>query len=198
MTRTVKNATGRDGGNQRGPLSEGERASILAWHDEGMGRNEIANRLGRSAGTVSRIVKEAGGTFDTTATAVATAVRVNDLNAVRVEIEGDTLQKLRGLIAAFDQPDMLVQWDSQGSTFAFQPLNTPTIKAKADLARAAKDLAQAAKFLADANKEATSGEGGDIDTVEAFLVHQVDQQATTAALAALPRRTDDTTTNSAP
>lgn len=46
------------------PLSREERARILELRAEGLSRNAIAREVGRSAGVVSKVVKEAGGSFE--------------------------------------------------------------------------------------------------------------------------------------
>jgi hypothetical protein len=50
------------------PLTSAKRKRILALHAEGKGRNDIAREAGVSAASVSKIIAEAGLSFDRTAT----------------------------------------------------------------------------------------------------------------------------------
>ncbi len=61
------------------PISDKQRQRILELHGEGLGRNDIARQAGVGAATVSKVVAEAGLTFDRAATRAATAARQDDL-----------------------------------------------------------------------------------------------------------------------
>lgn len=61
------------------PITDEQRRQILDCHAEGMGRNDIARTVGVSAGSVTKIVTNAGLTFDRSATRAATAARQDDL-----------------------------------------------------------------------------------------------------------------------
>lgn len=85
------------------PLTDTERAAILAGHDEGLSRNGIARRVGRSPDTVTRVVTDAGRSFDRTATAAATEAAAVDRRAQRIaeggrllDIVGSTTDRLLG------------------------------------------------------------------------------------------------------
>ena len=72
-----------------GPLrrvTDKDRADIRALHAQGLGRNAIATRIGRSPRTVSYLAAAMNLSFDRTATAVATAARVTDAKARRAAI----------------------------------------------------------------------------------------------------------------
>lgn len=68
------------------PVTEKERAQARKLAAEGVARNEIARRLKRSAATITKIIREAGQSFDRSQTAEATAARVEDMKARRLEI----------------------------------------------------------------------------------------------------------------
>lgn len=66
------------------PLTDAERERILELHRGGMGRNDIAREVGRSGDVVSRVVRDAGGTFDRAGeVAAATAAKAADNRARR-------------------------------------------------------------------------------------------------------------------
>jgi hypothetical protein len=70
-----------------GPFSQEETAQVLRWHGQGVGRNEIARRTGRGRGTISRVVKAAGLSFDRdTQMAPVRAQRASDLTLKRLAL----------------------------------------------------------------------------------------------------------------
>lgn len=71
------------------PLTDAERAEIIELCRNGLGRNEIARRTGRAAGTVTAVVGSAGLGFTRSATAAAAeAHRVDCLRRRGVLVAG--------------------------------------------------------------------------------------------------------------
>jgi hypothetical protein len=68
----------------RGPVQPDERARIKELHGQGLTRNEIAERIGRGTGTVSRVAAELGLSFDRESTKAATEAKAADNRARRV------------------------------------------------------------------------------------------------------------------
>lgn len=68
------------------PVTDTDRDQLRALHAEGLGRNEIARRMGRSPRTISVLAQELGLDFDRTHTAVATEARKVDAKARRAAI----------------------------------------------------------------------------------------------------------------
>ena len=75
-------------------LKPAERKRILALHADGMSRNDIARTVKRSSSTVTRIVHEAGGTFDRTATKAATEAKTVDASARKAQARLNELEIL--------------------------------------------------------------------------------------------------------
>ncbi len=73
-------------GTKKPDLTQAERDKIAALHAKGKGRNEIAREIGRSAYSVTKVVKELGLSFDEAATVEATAARVAQMKARRVDL----------------------------------------------------------------------------------------------------------------
>lgn len=69
-------------------VTDAERELIRALHAQGLGRNAIALEVGRSAGTISTIVKQLGLSFDRSKTAAATEARQIDNRARRTALIG--------------------------------------------------------------------------------------------------------------
>ncbi|MFF9844626.1 helix-turn-helix domain-containing protein [Streptomyces sp. NPDC013740] len=73
-------------GGQHPRVTEADEAKVRELHAQGLGRNQIAQEIGRGPRTVSRIAERLGLQFDRTATAVATEARKADAAARRVAI----------------------------------------------------------------------------------------------------------------
>lgn len=67
------------------PLEEWERDYIVKRHTEGASVRVIARELSRGHATVSRTLQAAGATTDTAQTAAATEVRLQRINAEKVD-----------------------------------------------------------------------------------------------------------------
>lgn len=68
------------------PVTPEEHAEIRRLHAAGIGRNEIARRIGRGPRTVSEFCEREGLTFDRTMTAVATEAKKIDARARRAAL----------------------------------------------------------------------------------------------------------------
>lgn len=79
-------------------IDPGKRAQVSALHAQGLGRNEIARRLGMRPADVTRAAREAGLSFDRAATEKATRAHKADLAAARQT----------QLIRAYDAVDMIL------------------------------------------------------------------------------------------
>jgi hypothetical protein len=68
------------------PLTAKQRATILKLHADGLGRNQIARTTGLGAATVTKVIHEAGLSFDRTATKAAVEARRIDLADARTRL----------------------------------------------------------------------------------------------------------------
>ncbi|KJE23695.1 Helix-turn-helix domain [Frankia torreyi] len=87
-------SSGRLGRAHLRPVADGEAEQVRALHAEGLSRNKIAERLGRSPSTVSKLAQTLGLEFDRAATRAATRAAVVDAAARRAEILTATYQRL--------------------------------------------------------------------------------------------------------
>ncbi|MCT2590548.1 helix-turn-helix domain-containing protein [Streptomyces sp. N2-109] len=92
--------------NQYGnPVTADERTKLRSLHAEGLGRNDIARRLGRAQRTVSVLAADMGLTFNRTATEEATHQATTEpLKSSRTalsEAPPGRLAGLWGLLAEF-------------------------------------------------------------------------------------------------
>lgn len=105
-----------------GPLTPEERARILALHADGMSRNDIARETGRAAGTVTKIVRDAGGTFDRSATVAATKAKQLDAKARRAQLKLDLLADAERLRLRLWEPATVVLSTPKGPAEVRLPL----------------------------------------------------------------------------
>lgn len=75
------------------PLTEAEQARILELHAEGTSRNDIQRQTGIGAGTISRVVADAGGTFERAPEVIAATRAIQVDHKVRRQAIVDRLYR---------------------------------------------------------------------------------------------------------
>ncbi|MFB7617816.1 helix-turn-helix domain-containing protein [Kitasatospora sp. NPDC056181] len=113
------------------PVTDAERAEILRLHSEGVSRNEIMRRTGRSARIVTGTVQAAGGSFARAAEVVAaTEARLIDLEERRTTLAHDLHQDAERLRAQLWQPHLYFDWGGKDHEYdeRLQPEPTPADK----------------------------------------------------------------------
>lgn len=108
------------------PITDTERDRVRELHGQGLGRNEIAAQLGRSAATVTKIAKALGLTFDRRATQAATAAKVADARARRAQLMHELLDDAQKLRAQLWQPAMVWSFGGKDNTFAQRQVERPS------------------------------------------------------------------------
>jgi hypothetical protein len=89
-------------------------ARILSMHAEGMGRNQIAKELGLAWSTVTKHVREAGLSFDTSQTELAVRARTLDLAVARAELGKMMLAAATDLLEQIDAPAVMTHYQPAG------------------------------------------------------------------------------------
>lgn len=87
------------------PVTDAERERVREMHTAGKGRNEIAETLGRSAGTITNLAREMDLSFDRSATAAATEAKKIDAKARRIAIIERTYARIERLHNRLDTAD---------------------------------------------------------------------------------------------
>ena len=75
------------------PATDAERATIAQMHADGASRNQIVTATGLGAGTVSKIARDLGLSFDVARVAPATAIRTAGFKVRRQAIQGRLLAR---------------------------------------------------------------------------------------------------------
>lgn len=108
------------------PLSDGERERILSLHGEGETRNAIARLVGRSPGTVSTVVHDAGLSFERAPeVAAATAAKTMDNAAKRAALEELLLEDALRLREQLWQPALVYNFGGKDNTYEERTLPQP-------------------------------------------------------------------------
>lgn len=112
------------------PIPDETRAQVLNLHAEGLARNEIARRLNISAGSVTKIVHNAGGAFDRSETKDATRARAIDLAAERTRLAERMNQAAHDMLDMLDKPFTVFNFGGKDNTFASAELDSPPVEAR--------------------------------------------------------------------
>ncbi|MFB7029661.1 MULTISPECIES: helix-turn-helix domain-containing protein [unclassified Streptomyces] len=109
------------------PITDKDRTQVRALHAEGLSRNAIARKIGRSPSSVSGIATELGLTFDRAPQVeAATAVRKADLAARRAAM-AETLQDVAEReIAKMTRPQLYWEWGGKDHKYDQRLQDEPT------------------------------------------------------------------------
>ena len=151
---------------QKRRITEDEKNKIAARIQEGRegdSCSQIARDFGRSKGTVSKIAKDRGLSFERSQTKHATEARRADHAAELVEIQTTLLAETKLAFAELHAPATLYHWGD--GKFMQAEITAPDFKAKRDIMWRAGSAIR--NFLEIDNRGTT---GDDADTaLEAFM-----------------------------
>lgn len=111
----------------RGPaVTDADREQVQALHAEGLSRNEIARRIGRSGRTVSRIADDLGLDFERgERTRAATEAKKADAKARRAQLALDLLDDAARLREQLWQPAIVFNFGGRENTYEQHELPRP-------------------------------------------------------------------------
>ena len=139
-------------------VTDEERAEIIRLHAEGVGRNEIARRIGRAQRTVSVIAAKLGLTFDVTMTEEATRHRMAQLAEKRAILAEAYVDDALRLSEQVWQPTVVFNFGGKDNTYNDKVLPEPPAHDKKALMAASVAAAEQSRRLAppadDAGAEA--------------------------------------------
>lgn len=148
------------------PISDTIRQQIIDLHTLGNTRNAIAATTGVGAGTVSRICKAAGLTFDRTATRAAVAAHAIDAKARRAELKELLLEDAHRLRKQLWEPARLVNFGGKDNTLAETTLTEPLFADKKNILSAVGIAVDKVEKL-----EKLDQSTGELTAVDAWLNH---------------------------
>lgn len=137
-------------------MSGAERSRILELHAEGWARNAIAREVGRSPGSVSTVVHDAGGSFERVGeVAEAITAKVMDNKAKRARLEELLLDDALALREQLWQPALVYNFGGKDNTYEEHQLDRPDFAGQAAIMRTVGVAIDKAVRLADVDKATT-------------------------------------------
>ncbi|WKD36516.1 hypothetical protein [Streptomyces xanthophaeus] len=164
------------------PITQAELDEIRRLHGDGLGRNEIARRIGRGSRTVSVHCARMGLEFDVTLTEAATAHRTAQLAEKRAILADALTDDALRLSAQVWEPTTMHSFGGKDHTYNFKELDEPLAADKRSLMSAA--TAAAAQSLRLVPPASDAGVEHGISMVGQILTgltaihraHQVEQE----------------------
>ncbi|VHM07280.1 Uncharacterised protein [Streptococcus pyogenes] len=114
-------------------ITHDQKTAVLALHAEGIARNEIARRVGISAGSVTNICRDAGLTFDRSETKQATEARQVDLAAGRVRLAEKMLAASEDMLDRIDDEYVVYNFGGKDNTFEQRTLDTAPVEVRRNI-----------------------------------------------------------------
>ncbi|CAN7518253.1 hypothetical protein LJR042_003540 [Microbacterium maritypicum] len=111
-------------------ISEDQKAQVLALHAAGHARNEIARRVGISAGSVTNICRAADRAFDRSETKQATEARRVDLAAGRVRLAEKMLAASEDMLDRIDDEYVVYNFGGKDNTFEQRTLESAPVEVR--------------------------------------------------------------------
>lgn len=142
------------------------RGEIIRLHGEGLGRNEIARRVGCSLATVTKVCHAEGLTFDRSATKAAVEARKVDAAAMRAELQIGLLQDAKRLRLELWTPCTVFNFGGKDNTYEERELNAPPFADKLKLVQAVGVAITHSLRIADHDANTA-----DLPVVDAWLQH---------------------------
>lgn len=151
------------------PLTADERAELLELMGQGLTRNEVAKRSGRSASTVTRVAREVGHDF-TAAQSAKTQAKLEAAHAARsaysaerrAAIAARLTEEAELLLEQLHQPHRAFNFGGRDNTFAEATLDEPPVDAKRALVQSA-EIALRTVLNIDKHDNRASEGGAEID-----------------------------------
>lgn len=114
-------------------ISREQREQVLNLHAAGVPRNEIARRTGVSAGSVTNICREAGLSFDRSATKQASEARTVDLAAGRIRLAEKMLAASEAMLDTIDDPYIVFNFGGSENTYNEHELDSAPVEVKRNI-----------------------------------------------------------------
>lgn len=141
-----------------GPVSEHLRERVRDLHGKGITRNEITKLTGVSLGSVSRIVAEAGGTFDRSKTAAATEARKVDLAALRSSLAERLIVKAHALLDTTDETYTVFSFGGKDNEYNDHAMTKPPSEALRNIMQSLAIASKESRELDRVDGDASSDE----------------------------------------
>ncbi|MBB3158033.1 hypothetical protein FHS07_001729 [Microbacterium proteolyticum] len=114
-------------------ISDAQREQVLNLHAIGVPRNEISRRTGVSAGSVTNICRDAGLSFDRSATKQASEARTVDLAAGRIRLAEKMLAVSESMLDTIDDPYIVFNFGGSENTYNEHELESAPVEVRRNI-----------------------------------------------------------------
>ncbi|WP_300269052.1 hypothetical protein [Microbacterium sp.] len=114
-------------------ITDEQREHVLALHAEGHPRNEIARRVGISAGSVTNICRAADRSFDRSETKQATEARQIDLAAGRTRLAEKMLAASEAMLDRIDDPYLVYSFGGKDNDYNEHTLESAPVEVRRNI-----------------------------------------------------------------
>jgi len=114
-------------------ITDDQRQQVLALHAEGHPRNEIARKVGISAGSVTNICRAHARTFDRSGTKQATEARQVDLAAGRVRLAEKMLAASEAMLDRIDDPYLVYSFGGKDNDYNEHLLDSAPVEVRRNI-----------------------------------------------------------------
>lgn len=168
------------------PVTNRLRAWVLDLHGKGVGRNDIARATNCSAATVTKIVREAGESFDTSMTKVAVAKRQATLQERRALLAERLTDKAASLLDDMDARFLAFNFGGKDNTYEEHELDRAPADAVYTMMRSASLALQRSMDLVKFDQDPNQG----LSAVDTWLEHMMPAPSVTDTPSDTPLVTD--------
>lgn len=121
------------------PVTDDERAQIIALIESGASCQAVAEQAGRSPDTISRIAKSIGWTFGHTNAARAREARSAYSAEKRAELAARITEEVERLLDDLRKPHLAFNFGGKDNTYEEHQLDEPPVEAKRALMQTIRD-----------------------------------------------------------
>ena len=114
-------------------ITDAQRDEVLRLHSEGHARNEIARKIGISAGSVTNICRAADRSFDRSETKQATEARVIDLAAGRTRLAEKMLAASEDMLDRIDDPYLVYSFGGKDNDYNEHRLESAPVEVRRNI-----------------------------------------------------------------
>lgn len=114
-------------------ITDAQRDEVLRLHSEGHARNEIARKVGISAGSVTNICRAADRSFDRSETKQATEARVVDLAAGRTRLAEKMLAASEAMLDRIDDPYLVYSFGGKDNDYNEHTLDSAPVEVRRNI-----------------------------------------------------------------
>ncbi|KJL37060.1 hypothetical protein RR49_01172 [Microbacterium ginsengisoli] len=148
-------------------INDTQRDEVLRLHAQGIARNEIARRVGISAGSVTNICNAHHRSFDRSATKAAQAARSLDLAAARLKLAERLDVAANAMLDMIEQPFTVYAFGGRDNVFNSATLDSAPVDARRTIITSAAIVFDKLSKVIESTTEGSADAESVLDRLEA-------------------------------